>query len=250
MRIAGIIPARYASTRFPGKPLADILGKPMIQHVYERALQSKYLNRVVVATDDERIFHTVKNFGGHAVITSTHHNSGTERCLEALQNLDEPFQYVINIQGDEPLISAEQIDELAAALQQDMIEIATQIIKVRDAEQLFSPSEVKVVINTNSEALYFSRQPIPYLKNHPQHEWHLHHAYYRHAGMYAYRADILEKISTLPVSSLEAAESLEQLRWLQYGFTIKCILTENESLCVDTPEDLHAVVKRFKEISS
>lgn len=250
MRIAGIIPARYASTRFPGKPLADILGKPMIQHVYEQAVKSKYLEKVVVATDDERIFNTVKNFGGDAIMTSPQHNSGTDRCLETLQKLDDAFRYVINIQGDEPLISAEQIDELAAVLKDDTIEIATQIIKVGEAELLFSPSEVKVVLNEKSEALYFSRQPIPYLKNHPQHEWHLHHTYYRHAGMYAYRADILEKIARLPLSSLEAAESLEQLRWLQNGFKIKCVQTNFESLCVDTPEDLDAIIKRFKENSS
>jgi 3-deoxy-manno-octulosonate cytidylyltransferase (CMP-KDO synthetase) len=245
--IAGIIPARYASTRFPGKPLADILGKTMIQRVYEQAYKSKLLNKVVVATDDDRIFAHVKSFGGNAVMTSPHHASGTDRCLKALRLLDESYDYVINIQGDEPLIEAAQIDELAAALQDQSIELATQMIKVSDHHLLFNPSEVKIVVNENMEAMYFSRLPIPYLKGWQESEWHVHHTYYRHAGMYAYRTDVLEKITKLPVSSLESAESLEQLRWLQHGFKIKCIITNYESLCVDTPEDIKIIINRLKQ---
>ena len=244
--ILGIIPARYASTRFPGKPLADILGKSMIQRVYEQAKQSKHLNKIVVATDDERIFQHVKNFGGEVVMTADNHPSGTDRCLEALNIIGGNYEYVINIQGDEPLISADQIDELAVPLKDGSIEIATQMIKVTDHDLLFSPSEVKIVLNDKMEALYFSRTPIPYLKGKPASEWHLHHTYYRHAGMYAYRKDILEKITKLPVSSLEIAESLEQLRWLENGFKIKCIIAKHESLCVDTPEDIKTIEDRLK----
>lgn len=244
--ILGIIPARYASTRFPGKPLADILGKTMIQRVYEQASQSKFLEKVVVATDDERIYQHVKNFSGNVVMTSPHHPSGTDRCLEALHLMKESYQYVINIQGDEPLINSEQIDELAGILNDSSIELATQMIKVADHELLFNPSEVKIVLNEMMEAIYFSRLPIPYLKGWPEKEWHLHHTYYRHAGMYAYRADVLEKITKLPVSSLETAESLEQLRWVEHGYRIKCILTAHESHCVDTPGDLDAISKRLK----
>jgi 3-deoxy-manno-octulosonate cytidylyltransferase (CMP-KDO synthetase) len=244
--IVGIIPARYASTRFPGKPLADILGKTMIQRVYEQASKSKYLQKVVVATDDERIYKHVKSFGADVVMTGSHHQSGTERCLEALHLIKGDYKYLINIQGDEPLIDPKQIDELASVLKDDSIELSTQMIKVTDYELLFNPSEVKIVVNKNMEALYFSRTPIPYFKDKPQNEWHLHHVYYRHAGMYAYRTDILEKIAKLPFSSLEKAESLEQLRWLEHGYKIKCIITDFESLCVDSPEDIDTIVDRLK----
>ena len=156
------------------------------------------------------------------------------------------YQYVINIQGDEPLISADQIDELAGILRDGSIEIATQMIKISDHEILFNSSEVKIVVNKGMEALYFSRMPIPYLKGYPEKQWHLQHTYYRHAGMYAYRTDILEKITMLNVSSLEAAESLEQLRWLENGFKIKCIITNHESLCVDSPQDIEVITNRLK----
>ena len=245
--IVGIIPARYASTRFPGKPLADLLGKTMIQRVYEQANKSKYLDQVIVATDDERILTHVESFGGLAVMTASGHPSGTDRCLEALHKMKSNYRYVINIQGDEPLISTDQIDELAAILENQSIEIATQVIRVTEHELLFNPSEVKIVVNEKMEALYFSRTPIPYLKGQPEKEWHLQHTYYRHAGMYAYRTDILEKITKLPVSTLEVAESLEQLRWLQHGFKIKCMITDHESHCVDTPEDLEGIINRLKD---
>lgn len=244
--IVGIIPARYASTRFPGKPLADILSKSMIQRVYEQASQSKYLTKVVVATDDERIFDHVKKFGGNVTMTRQDHPTGTDRCLEALQQLNEQFDYIINIQGDEPLINANQIDELAAILD-GSIELATQMIKVTSHELLFDHGEVKIVLNDKMEALYFSRMPIPFLKGISESDWHLHHQYYRHAGMYAYRTDILKQITQLPVSSLEKAESLEQLRWLENGFKIKCIVTNHESLCVDLPQDLEVIIERLKE---
>ena len=240
--IVGIIPARYASTRFPGKPLIDIQGKTMLQRVYGQAAKSKQLNKVIVATDDERIFNHVKNFGGEAVMTAAHHPSGTDRCWDALQQLEENFQYVINIQGDEPFIEPEQIDELANELKDGTTELATQMIAVDNHEILFDKGEVKIVLNPNNEALYFSRMVIPFIKGVDEKKWHLHHTYYRHVGMYAYRKDILEKITKLPVSSLEKTESLEQLRWVENGFKIKCVVTKYESHCIDTPEDITKVL--------
>ncbi len=245
--IVGIIPARYASTRFPGKPLIDIEGKTMLQRVYEQAVKSKLLAKVVVATDDKRIFDHVKNFGGQVVMTAPHHPSGTDRCLEALQQLNAPYQYVINIQGDEPFIEPEQIDELAAVLNDGTTELATQMIAVDSHEILFDKGEVKIVLNTNNEALYFSRMVIPFIKGVDEKEWHTQHRYYRHVGMYAYRADILQQIAALPVSALEKAESLEQLRWLENGFSIKCVVTKYESHCIDTPEDVVKVLQLIRK---
>jgi 3-deoxy-manno-octulosonate cytidylyltransferase (CMP-KDO synthetase) len=241
--IAGIIPARFASTRFPGKPLIDIKGKSMLQRVCEQASKSKSLHKIVVATDDERIFSHVKSFGGDVVMTAAHHPSGTDRCMDALQQLKENYQYVINIQGDEPFIEPEQIDELAAVLTDGTTELATQMIAVDSHELLFDKGEVKIVLNKNNEALYFSRMVIPFIKGVDEKEWHKHHRYYRHVGMYAYRSDILEKITKLPVSSLEKAESLEQLRWIENGFSVKCVETKYESHCIDTPEDVEKVMR-------
>ncbi|GAA4460856.1 3-deoxy-manno-octulosonate cytidylyltransferase [Nemorincola caseinilytica] len=243
--IAGIIPARYASTRFPGKPLADIKGKTMIERVYEQASMSKALSTVVVATDDERIAAHVRSFGGNVVMTAAHHPSGTDRCHEALLQLKGSYRYVMNIQGDEPFIVPAQIDELAAALADGTTEIATQMIAVRSYEELADKGEVKIVLNSRNEALYFSRMTIPFIKGVDEREWHLHHTYYRHVGMYAYRADILEAITRLPVSALEKAESLEQLRWVESGYRIRCVPTTYESHCIDTPEDLERMVRRM-----
>lgn len=243
--IAGIIPARYASSRFPGKPLADIGGKSMIQRVYEQVSNSKSLHTVVVATDDDRIRSHVEAFGGKVIMTGAHHPSGTDRCYDALQQLGSGYRYVINIQGDEPFIDPAQIDELAAVLADGTTEIATQMIPVASHEELFDRGEVKIVLNTQMEALYFSRMVIPFIKGIDEKEWHLHHPYFRHVGMYAYRADILEKLTALSVSALEKAESLEQLRWLENGYKIKCVPTTYDSHCVDSPEDIEKVVKRF-----
>jgi 3-deoxy-manno-octulosonate cytidylyltransferase (CMP-KDO synthetase) len=240
--IVGIIPARYASTRFSGKPLIDIQGKSMIQRVYERALASRLLDKVVVATDDDRIHEHVAAFGGTVVMTAAHHPSGTDRCWDALQQLDGGYDYVINIQGDEPFIESAQIDELATVLQERRVELATQMIAVNSHEMLFDKGEVKIVLNDKDEALYFSRNVIPFIKGVEEIEWHKHHKYYRHVGMYAYRKDILEQITKLPVSALEKAESLEQLRWLEHGFKIKCVVTEHESHCIDTPGDVDKVL--------
>ncbi len=243
--IAGIIPARYASSRFPGKPLADIGGKSMIQRVYEQVSGSKSLDTIVVATDDERIASHVEAFGGKVVMTGTHHPSGTDRCFDALKQLGPGYKYVINIQGDEPFIDPAQIDELAAVLADGTTEIATQMIPVANHEELFDRGEVKIVLNTQMEALYFSRMVIPFIKGIDEKEWHLHHKYFRHVGMYAYRTDILERLTDLSVSSLEQAESLEQLRWLENGYKIKCVPTTYDSHCVDSPADIEKVIKRF-----
>lgn len=244
--IAGIIPARYASTRFPGKPLAKIEGKTMIHRVYEQAAQSKSLNKVVVATDDDRIARHVKDFGGEVIITSDKHPSGTDRCAEVAEKLGADYRYVINIQGDEPFIDPGQIDTLADVLQDGTTEIATLIIPVDNHDVLFDMGEVKVVLNPKMEALYFSRSVIPFLKDVPAKEWHLRRMYYRHVGMYAYRSDILSKLTKLPVSSLEKAESLEQLRWLEAGYKVKCAVTHHDSHCIDTPDDIDKILSLMR----
>jgi len=244
--IIGIIPARYASTRFPGKPLIDIEGKSMIQRVYEQAAKATFLDQVVVATDDVRIASHVRSFKGNVVMTAPDHQSGTDRCGDALQQTGGSYDYVINIQGDEPFIQPAQIDELAAVLKDGHVELATQMIPVDNHSVLFDQGEVKIVLNDQQEALYFSRMVIPYIKGYPEAEWHQHHQYYRHVGMYAYRSDVLEKLASLPVSSLEKAESLEQLRWLEAGFKIKCVPTTFDSHCIDTPEDVQKVLELMK----
>ncbi len=245
MSILGIIPARYASTRFPAKPLADMGGKSMIRRVYEQAKKSKSLSKVVVATDHEEIYHHVIDFGGDVCMTSTHHASGTDRCYEVLAKENTSFDYVINIQGDEPFIAPEQIDLLASLLLDGDTELATLIKKIDSVEQLFNPNLVKAVVNKNAEALYFSRSPIPYVRNMEQVEWVTHHNFYKHIGMYAYRKDVLEKITRLEISSLEKAESLEQLRWLENGYKIKVKETNIETIGIDTPEDLQNALKHL-----
>jgi 3-deoxy-manno-octulosonate cytidylyltransferase (CMP-KDO synthetase) len=242
MSIIGIIPARYASTRFPGKPLVLINGKSMIQRVFEQTSKSKLLNKIIIATDDERIAEHVTGFGAEVVITKAEHPSGTDRCFEAYQLNGQKFDHVLNIQGDEPFLDPEQIDSLAQACAED-VEIATQMIKCTDHDVLFDKGEVKIILNSNKEALYFSRNVIPFIKGKEEKEWHNYFDYYRHVGMYAYRTDILEKITQLKPSALELAESLEQLRWLEHGYKIKCVETSYDSHCVDTPEDIEKVMR-------
>jgi 3-deoxy-manno-octulosonate cytidylyltransferase (CMP-KDO synthetase) len=242
MSIIGIIPARYASTRFPGKPLALINGVSMLQRVYEQAKKANLLDEVIIATDDQRIVDHASSFGAKTIVTKAEHPSGTDRCFEAYLLNKKKYNYVLNIQGDEPFLDPEQINSLAGACD-GSVEIATQMIKCTNHEILFDKGEVKIILNTKQEALYFSRNVIPFIKGKPEHEWHLHYNYFRHVGMYAYRTDILEKITKLKPSALELAESLEQLRWLENGFTIKCIETDFDSHCVDTPEDIEKVIK-------
>lgn len=243
MKFIGIIPARYASTRFPGKPLADMKGKYMIQRVYEQAC--KVLDRVCVATDDERIFNAVQSFGGQVVMTSDRHRSGTDRCFEAYTNLGGGEEVVINIQGDEPFIKPEQIESLIACFDSPQTQIAT-LVRPFEAtegyEALANPNSPKVVMNERHEALYFSRSIIPYLRGVDPEQWLTQHVYYKHIGMYGYRADVLGEITRLPQSSLELAESLEQLRWLQNGYTVKVGITTQETIGIDTPADLQKAI--------
>lgn len=243
MKILGIIPARYASSRFPGKPLADIRGKSMIQRVYEQARRADSLNQVVVATDHDQIFNHVSRFGGLVCMTGKHHKSGTDRCYEALALQKEKFDYVINIQGDEPFIQPEQINELASVLD-GHTEIATLVKVIEEKEQLFNPNVVKAVADINGHALYFSRSPIPHARSTPHEEWIDRHKYYKHIGMYGYRADVLERITGLEPTALELTESLEQLRWLENGMTIRIMETIYDSIGIDSPEDLARVLEK------
>ena len=242
MKIIGIIPARLASTRFPEKALVEIGGKTMVQRVYEQASQAKSLERVIVATDHERIRTHVESFGGEACMTSPAHPSGTDRCMEALSKQPWDYDYVINIQGDEPFIMPEQIDELATLLDHK-VHLATLVTQVKDPALLFSPNIMKVVFNNRHEALYFSRECIPHIRGAQKEDWFNHYTFYKHVCMYAYRSDILKEITALPPSALEQAESLEQLRWLENGYTIKIGITEHESISIDTPEDLERAKK-------
>lgn len=248
MKFLGIIPARYASTRFPGKPLADIGGKPMIQRVYEQV--KDVLDAAYVATDDERIFNAVKAFGGEVLMTSTSHRSGTDRCAEAMTKVKDRFDVVINIQGDEPFIQPSQIETLKSCFLTDGKDNGTQLAtlcrvfrKEEGLEALSNPNSPKVIVNEKDEAVYFSRSVIPYLRNVPKEEWLEKHHFFKHIGIYAYRKEILSEISRLPQSPLEKAESLEQLRWLENGYRIKVARTEVENLAVDTPEDLQRILR-------
>lgn len=249
MRILGVIPARYASSRFPGKPLADLLGKSMIERVYLQCKKSKYLTDLVVATDHQQIHDHVIAFGGHSCLTSERHPSGTDRCCEAMTLQESSFDFVLNIQGDEPFIDPKQIDLLCASLDKHT-ELATLIQRIITLEQLHSPNEAKVVLNSRKEAMYFSRSPIPFVQKQNQKDWVDHGPFYRHIGLYAYRHDILKAITMLPVSPLESAESLEQLRWIENGYKIKTVETDaEEGMCIDTPEDLERARAHMKNLA-
>ena len=239
--ILGIIPARYGSTRFPGKPLIDIGGKSMLQRVYEQSLKSSSLKKIIVATDDERIAAHVINFGGEVSLTSQDHQSGTDRCAEVLENEKGDFDIIINIQGDEPFIDPAQIDLLAGCFDSEEIHIATLIKKLEREEDIRNPNIVKAIRNYKNEAIYFSRSPIPYRRN-PGADI----TYFKHIGIYGYRAGVLLKITKLPVGNLEKAESLEQLRWLENGYRIGVKETTMESISIDTPDDLQYVEKYLK----
>ncbi len=243
LQTIGIIPSRYASTRFPGKPLADIGGKTMIRRVYEQAIQA--LDHVYVATDDDRIRDEVLSFGGKVVMTQTTHQSGTDRCAEAV-NLAEKesgisFDLVLNVQGDEPFIEPRQLSLVKSCFEDDHTEIATLVKVISTQEDMFNPNRPKVVINTKNEAIYFSRTPIPYVKAEKTGNWVHAHKFYMHIGLYGFKKDILMKITKLPQSSLELAESLEQLRWIENGYKISVRTTDYESFGVDTPEDLKKI---------
>ena len=244
LSFAGIIPARYASSRFPGKPLCLIGDKPMIRRVYEQA--STCLNKVYVATDDERIFKCVVDFGGKAMMTSPDHLSGTDRCSEAVTKIEtetgENIDVVINIQGDEPFIKPEQIEALMNCFVGEKVEIATLIRKTENDENLFNPNQPKVIINSAGEAIYFSRSVIPFIRDFETSEWSKKHVFFKHIGLYAYKTQTLHAITKLPRSPLEIAESLEQNRWIENGYKIMTAVTDWESMGIDTPEDLEKVI--------
>jgi 3-deoxy-manno-octulosonate cytidylyltransferase (CMP-KDO synthetase) len=243
MRSIGIIPARYASTRFPAKPLVEINGKSMIQRVYEQAKKSTALDHVVVATDDQRIFDAVVDFGGEVVMTSENHQSGTDRCLEAALQMEVEFDVVVNIQGDEPFISPSQIDLILSCFTQENTEIATLVKLIEDANTLWDPNKPKVVLDDDDFAILFSRQCIPYLRGVEKENWNEVFNFYKHIGMYAYRIEILKEICNLKPSRLEKAENLEQLRWIESGYRIKTAITEEEAFSIDTPDDLEELIK-------
>ena len=239
MKFLGLIPARYASTRFPAKPLAILGGKPVIQRVYEQVVNC--VDEAYVATDDERIAQVVSDFGGKVVMTSVNHRSGTDRCHEAAMKVGGHFDVVINIQGDEPFIHPSQIETVKRCFDDATTQIATLVKPFggdASIEQLQNPNSPKVVLDKDQHALYFSRSVIPYLRGIEPSEWLKHHTYYKHIGLYAYRRKVLDEITSLPQSQLELAESLEQLRWLENGYTIKVGLTDVETIGIDTPDDL------------
>lgn len=238
-----MIPARYASTRFPGKPLAQIAGKPMIQWVYERA--SQVLGHVFVATDDERIREAVDAFGGRVIMTSDRHQSGTDRCAEALGIAEALtglcFEVVINIQGDEPFIQPKQLTRVAACFSDPAVQIATLVKRFNPDEDIFNPNSPKVIVNAKGDAIYFSRSVVPFIRSKAKDEWQSSYPFYKHIGLYAYRGTVLRQITQLPQSRLELAESLEQLRWIENGYRIRVEETDQETLAVDTPQDLERV---------
>jgi|WetSurMetagenome_2_1015567.scaffolds.fasta_scaffold97771_3 3-deoxy-manno-octulosonate cytidylyltransferase (CMP-KDO synthetase) len=253
MKAIGIIPARYDSTRFPGKPLAVIAGKTMIQRVYEQALKCQGLDPVIVATDNEVILKHVEGFGGKVMMTSDRHRSGTERCAEVVRNLlysgDQADQScIINIQGDEPFIDPEQISQVIRCFDDPDVMIATLIKAVHDDKILNDPNVVKVVTARDGNAIYFSRAPIPFVRGAGPSNLAASATYYRHIGLYGYRGDTLMQLVDLPETPLEKAESLEQLRWLEYGYRIRTGITEYESISIDTPEDLLKITNTIQGI--
>ncbi|MBQ7296748.1 MAG: 3-deoxy-manno-octulosonate cytidylyltransferase [Alistipes sp.] len=239
MKFIAIIPARYASTRFPGKPLAMLGGKRVIQRVYEQV--AGVLDDAVVATDDERIYEAVKAFGGKVEMTSTEHRSGTDRCWEAYCKQGGTYDVVVNVQGDEPFIRATQLEALKRCFEHPATDIATLVKPFTEADGLAAlenPNSPKVVLDGASQAIYFSRSVIPYLRNYPREEWLAHHTFYKHIGIYAFRTEVLKAVTALPQSTLERMESLEQLRWLENGYKIGVGITDIETIGIDTPEDL------------
>jgi len=237
MKVVGIIPARYGSSRFPGKPLAMIKGKTMIQRVCEQAWKSK-LDAVVVATDDIRIADEVLKFGGKYVMTDPRHQSGTDRCCEVVQMLEEQYDAVINIQGDEPFIDPRHINLLIDLISRDDTQLASLVKRVEEEEALFGSSKVKVVMDKTGKALYFSRSPIPFMQNVAHEKWLQKGRFYQHIGIYAYKTETLRQIAPMQPSALEQAESLEQLRWLENGLSIRMAVVAGESISIDTPDDL------------
>lgn len=244
MKFIGIIPARYASTRFPGKPLALLDGKPVIQHVYEKV--AAVLEAAYVATDDERIYDAVKSFGGQVVMTRTDHKSGTDRIEEAIEKIGGEWDVVVNVQGDEPFVAKSQLDTICHCFDDPTTQIATLGKPFESMEAVQNPNSPKIVVDNMGFAMYFSRSVIPYVRGKEKSSWLTHYPFLKHLGIYAYRKDVLRQITQLPQSSLEIAESLEQLRWLQNGFKIKVGTTDVETVGIDTPQDLERAEEFLK----
>lgn len=244
MKFIGIIPARYASTRFPGKPLALLGGKPVIQHVYEKV--AAVLEAAYVATDDERIYDVVKSFGGQVVITRTDHKSGTDRIEEAIEKIGGEWDVVVNVQGDEPFVAKSQLDTICHCFDDPTTQIATLGKPFESMEAVQNPNSPKIVVDNMGFAMYFSRSVIPYVRGKEKSSWLTHYPFLKHLGIYAYRKDVLRQVTQLPQSSLEIAESLEQLRWLQNGFKIKVGTTDVETVGIDTPQDLERAEEFLK----
>jgi 3-deoxy-manno-octulosonate cytidylyltransferase (CMP-KDO synthetase) len=248
LKILGIIPARYASSRLPAKLLLEVEGKSILQMVYERCLQASSLSEVVIATDSPLVQEHVKGFGGNVVMTSEKHPSGTDRCAEALKVMGGTINYdfVINVQGDEPLMDPQNINLLSSSFKITS-EISSVCIKIKDTDTLLNPNAVKVVMNENKEAMYFSRSPIPHLREVPTEEWVVQAEYYKHVGMYGFRADILEKIVKLPIGRLESQERLEQLRWLANGYKVRMVEVFSDGIGIDTAEDFQRLKQFLKK---
>lgn len=244
MKFIGIIPARYASTRFPGKPLALLGGKPVIQHVYEKV--AAVLETAYVATDDERIYDVVKSFGGQVVMTRTNHKSGTDRIEEVIEKIGGEWDVVVNVQGDEPFVAKSQLDTICHCFDDPTTQIATLGKPFESMEAVQNPNSPKIVVDNMGFAMYFSRSVIPYVRGKEKSSWLTHYPFLKHLGIYAYRKDVLRQITQLPQSSLEIAESLEQLRWLQNGFKIKVGTTDVETVGIDTPQDLERAEEFLK----
>ncbi len=244
MKFIGIIPARYASTRFPGKPLALLGGKPVIQHVYEKV--AAVLEAAYVATDDESIYDVVKSFGGQVVMTRTDHKSGTDRIEEAIEKIGGEWDVVVNVQGDEPFVAKSQLDTICHCFDDPTTQIATLGKPFESMEAVQNPNSPKIVVDNMGFAMYFSRSVIPYLRGKEMSSWLTHYPFLKHLGIYAYRKDVLHQVTQLPQSSLEIAESLEQLRWLQNGFKIKVGTTDVETVGIDTPQDLERAEEFLK----
>lgn len=244
MKFIGIIPARYASTRFPGKPLALLGGKPVIQHVYEKV--AAVLEAAYVATDDERIYDVVKSFGGLVVMTRTDHKSGTDRIEEAIEKIGGEWDVVVNVQGDEPFVAKSQLDTICHCFDDPTTQIATLGKPFESMEAVQNPNSPKIVVDNMGFAMYFSRSVIPYVRGKEKSSWLTHYPFLKHLGIYAYRKDVLRQVTQLPQSSLEIAESLEQLRWLQNGFKIKVGTTDVETVGIDTPQDLERAEEFLK----
>ena len=245
MKVTGIIPARYASSRFPGKPLIDLAGKSMLLRVYERCLLSTSLTEIIIATDDQRIFDHAKTFTDKVCMTDANHPSGTDRCAEVVELMNLDTEVVVNIQGDEPLINPKQIDLLVSCFTDPQTQIATLIKPITNTDVLFNPNTPKVILDEHDFAIYFSRETIPHLRNIDKINWLQHHTFYQHIGIYAYQTKVLRDITKLPQSILEKAESLEQLRWISNQYKIKTAITNEETIAIDSPEDVARVLRKL-----